>query len=134
MTPTQCHWSIRGWRNVSLSIVAARPDGLPLRPGAGWPERITPSIRRTAGTRRATAATVSANETTIAKICMGDCSSVGAYEPEHRAARGADGRLVGVRWILPAGNFRGRVAWASPRPGRVRQLTIATFSISVSLA
>ena len=27
----------------------------------------------------ATAATVSANETTIAKICMKGCSSVGAY-------------------------------------------------------
>jgi hypothetical protein len=36
-------------------------------------------MRRTAGTSRATAATVSANETTIANICMKGCSSVGAY-------------------------------------------------------
>ena len=70
MMPTQCHWSIRVWRNVSFSIVTARAPGLSLRPGAGWPVRITPSIRRTAGTSMATAATVSANETTIAKICM----------------------------------------------------------------
>jgi len=81
MMPTQCHWSIRVWRNVSLSIVAVRPVGLSERPGAGWPRRITPTIRRTAGTSSARAATVSAKETTIAKICMGDCSSVGAYRP-----------------------------------------------------
>ena len=56
-----------------------RPVGLSLRPGAGWPLRMTPSMRRTAGTSRATAATVSANERTIAKICMKGCSSVGAY-------------------------------------------------------
>ncbi len=79
MMPTQCHWSIRVWRKVSLSIVAVRPAGLSLRPAAGWLARITPSIRRTAGTSSATAATVRANETTIANNCMEKCSSVGAY-------------------------------------------------------
>ena len=34
MMPTQCHWSIRVWRNVSFSIVVARPPGLSLRPAA----------------------------------------------------------------------------------------------------
>ena len=61
-----------------MSIVAARPVGFSLRPGAGWPVRITPSIRRTAGTSIATATMVRANETTIANICMKGCSWVGS--------------------------------------------------------
>ncbi len=75
MMPTQCHWSIRVWRNVSLSIVTARPTGFSLRLVSTSPLRITPNMRRTAGTSIARAATVRANETTIANICMTGCSS-----------------------------------------------------------
>ena len=70
MIPTQCHWSIRVWRNVSLSIVTVRLAGWSLRFSAGWPWRSTRSIPRTATTSAATATIVMASETTMAKICM----------------------------------------------------------------
>ena len=56
------------WRKVSFSIVAERPTGLPVRPGAGWPWRITPSIELTARTVSAIATTLTAIEMMIATV------------------------------------------------------------------
>ncbi len=74
--PTQVHCSMRVWPKVSFSIVNVRPTGLPVRPGAGWPLRITPSIADTARAVRAMATTEMASEITIATICMGEAPLV----------------------------------------------------------
>ena len=68
--PTQVHWSIRVWTNVSFSMFTVRAAGSLVRPGAGPPARTTAVMRRTAMTVTGIVMAVTASETMIATSCM----------------------------------------------------------------